>query len=121
MDRSALILFAHGARDPNWAAPFERILDRVRDAAPERAPMLAFLELMTPDLPTAIAQQAERGFHAVRIVPLFLGAGGHLRNDLPRIVAVERTRHAGMSIELSGPAGEDEGVMAAIAQYSLIR
>ena len=121
MDRSALILFAHGARDPSWAAPFERILDRVRGAAPDRAPMLAFLELMTPDLPTAIAQQAERGFHAITIVPLFLGTGGHLRNDLPRIVASARSRHTGMSIELSPAAGEDEGVVAAIAAYSLTR
>jgi sirohydrochlorin cobaltochelatase len=113
-----LILFAHGARDPRWAAPFQRVLDRVREAAPERAPMLAFLELMLPDLPTAIAQQAERGFDAVTIVPLFLGPGGHLRDDLPRIVAQARSRHAGLAIEVSPPAGEDEGVIAAIAAYS---
>ena len=119
MARSALILFAHGARDPSWAAPFERVLDRVRRAAPERAPMLAFLELMAPDLPTAIAAQAERGFNAVTIVPLFLGPGGHLRNDLPRIAAEARSRHPGMSIEVLQPAGEDEGVIAAIAVYSL--
>ena len=96
-----MILFAHGARDRTWAAPFERVLASVEARAPERAPMLAYLELMAPDLPAAIAAQATRGFEAVRIVPLFLGPGGHLRNDLPRIVQAERERHPGLTIEVA--------------------
>lgn len=119
MTASALILFAHGARDPAWAVPFERVLARVEDQAPDRAPMLAYLELMTPDLNTAIATQAERGFDAVRIVPLFLGPGGHLRHDLPRIVDAARVRHPRLSIELAGPAGEDALVIEALAAYCL--
>jgi len=115
----ALILFAHGARDPAWAIPFERVLARVGGRAPERAPMLAYLELMTPDLAAAIAAQAERGFNAIRIVPLFLGPGGHLRHDLPRIVDAARARHPGLEIELAGPAGEDRFVIEALADYCL--
>ena len=30
MDRSGILLFAHGARDPNWARPFETVADRLR-------------------------------------------------------------------------------------------
>jgi sirohydrochlorin cobaltochelatase len=119
MPASALILFAHGARDPAWAVPFENVLARVQSQAPERAPMLAYLELMAPDLPTAIAMQVERGFEAVRIVPLFLGPGGHLRHDLPRIVDAERARHPQVVIELAGPAGEDASVIEALARYCL--
>ena len=115
----ALILFAHGARDPAWATPFERVLARVQGRAPERAPMLAYLELMAPDLAAAIATQAERGFDAVRIVPLFLGPGGHLRHDLPRIVDAARARHPKLRIELAGPAGEDPFVIEALADYCL--
>lgn len=119
MPAPALILFAHGARDPAWAVPFERVLARVHRHAPERAAMLAYLELMEPDLPTAIAAQARRGFDAVRVVPLFLGPGGHLRNDLPRIVDAARARHPRMAIELAGPAGEDASVIEALATYCL--
>ena len=121
MKPSALILFAHGARDASWAAPFVRILDRVRAAAPERAPMLAFLELMKPDLPSAIAEQAARGYEGVTIVPLFLGQGGHLRNDLPRLVEQAQSTHPGLSIDVAPPAGEDEDVIAAIATFATAR
>ena len=34
----AIVLFAHGARDPRWAEPFEAIAARIRAAAPGRAP-----------------------------------------------------------------------------------
>ena len=118
MNRSALILFAHGARDPAWAVPFQRILDRVHETAHERAPMLAFLELMAPDLPTAIAAQVARGFDGITIVPLFLGRGGHLRNDLPRIIEQARANHPGVTFELREPAGEDRRVIDAIADYA---
>ncbi|HZW73593.1 MAG TPA: cobalamin biosynthesis protein CbiX, partial [Caldimonas sp.] len=31
----ALVLFAHGARDPRWADPFEAVAERIRAAAPD--------------------------------------------------------------------------------------
>ena len=49
---NGLILFAHGARDPRWAEPFEAIAAAVRARAPSVDVRLAFLELMAPDLPT---------------------------------------------------------------------
>jgi sirohydrochlorin cobaltochelatase len=117
MAASALILFAHGARDPRWAEPFERILERVRVRVPERSPMLAYLELMAPDLATAIDVQARAGFTTIRIVPLFLGPGGHLRADIPRLVAEAHQLHPGIRIEVAAPAGESARVIDAIAAY----
>ena len=32
--KNGLLLFAHGARDPNWARPFEEVARRIRDRAP---------------------------------------------------------------------------------------
>lgn len=119
MTASALILLAHGARDTRWAAPFERILASVRARAPECAPMLAFLELMEPDLAHAIAMQAARGFTAIRVIPLFLGQGGHVREDVPRLVDAARRTHPGVAIELAGVAGEDAEVIEALADFCL--
>jgi sirohydrochlorin cobaltochelatase len=48
MSSSAVILFAHGAREPVWAQPLESIRDRLRAAG---TPVeLAFLEFMSPSL-----------------------------------------------------------------------
>jgi sirohydrochlorin cobaltochelatase len=50
MRKHALILFAHGARDPEWALPFEKIRALVSSQRPDLVVELAYLELMTPRL-----------------------------------------------------------------------
>jgi len=55
MGKNGVLMFAHGARDPRWAAPFEQIVARVRTARPEQPVRVAFLELMQPDIRTAAA------------------------------------------------------------------
>ena len=113
--KAGLILFAHGARDPAWAAPFEAVAARARRAQPGAEVRLAFLELMTPSLPEAGAALAAAGCTQVAVLPLFLGTGGHVRKDLPRLVDALRTAHPGMTFQLHGAVGEDEGVIAAMA------
>jgi len=115
----ALILFAHGAREARWAEPFEAIAARVRQADPGRPVELAFLELMTPDLAGAAQRVAAAGATRIDVVPLFLGAGGHLRQDLPPLVDRLRQAHPGLDIRLHAAIGENEAVIAAIADAAL--
>jgi sirohydrochlorin cobaltochelatase len=109
-----LILFAHGARDPRWALPFEAIAARVRLVRPDAMVRLAFLELMTPSLTEAGAQLAA-SCDSVQVLPLFLGAGGHVRKDLPLLVDALRAAHPGTRFELHPPVGELGAVMDAMA------
>ena len=69
--RRGLLLFAHGARDPNWALPFEAVVERIRGSAPEVAVALAYLDFMTPgivdagdSLAAAWKGEEEAGFKA---------------------------------------------------------
>jgi len=84
MSTSAVILFAHGAREPEWAQPFESIRDRLRAAGMQVE--LAFLEFMSPSLDEAAARLAGKGIDTVVIVPLFLAQGAHLKRELPAMV-----------------------------------
>ena len=113
--KPGLILFAHGARDPRWAASFEAVADRVRAQRPELVVRLAYLELMTPDLPTAAAELAADGCDAVTVLPLFLGAGGHVRRDLPAILEELRRSHPGVTWQQEPPVGELPSVIDAMA------
>jgi len=115
MTTRAIVLFAHGARDPRWAAPFEAVAERVRAAAPGRSVRLAFLELMTPSLAEAIDALAAEGVEQIDVVPLFLGTGGHLRNDLPRQAEASRRAHPGLELRVHPPVGEAADVIEAMA------
>ncbi|HET9976567.1 MAG TPA: CbiX/SirB N-terminal domain-containing protein [Burkholderiaceae bacterium] len=114
-----LVLFAHGARDPRWAAPFDAIAAAVRARAPEVQVRLAFLELMAPDLGTAVDALVAEGCTAIDVLPLFLGTGGHLRRDLPPLVEAAAARHAGVTIALHGAAGEAPAMIAALAEHAV--
>lgn len=111
-----LILFAHGARDPAWAAPFQAIDALVRARRPALQVRLAFLELMKPSLPEAAAALVEAGCRRVDIRPMFLGTGSHVRRDLPLILDDLRRRHADVEFRLHEAIGEHPGVQAAMSE-----
>ena len=103
--KTGLILFAHGARDPRWAAPFEAVAARVRAQRPEVAVRLAFLEIMSPSLPDAGAELAAQGCQNLQVLPLFLGAGGHVE-EFERELEREMWR---ITLMMKGEGGEREG------------
>jgi sirohydrochlorin cobaltochelatase len=80
---------------------------------------LAYLELMTPDLPGAAASLAQAGCARVHIVPMFLGTGGHVRRDLPALVQQLRDRHSAIEWTLHAPIGERPSVIDAMAAAAL--
>ena len=112
----ALILFAHGARDPDWALPFRAIRDRVAALRPDLVVELAFLELMTPRLGAAVDELAGR-VQRITVAPLFMAQGGHLKQDVPRLLAEIGARHPGVSVALLPPVGEIPAILDAISGW----
>jgi sirohydrochlorin cobaltochelatase len=117
--KEAMVVFAHGARDPAWAEPLERICAAVRRKRPGLRVDLAFLELMAPLINDALETLVEEGFDRITIVPAFMAPGGHLRKDLPERVAAARVRHPGLEIHIAAAIGQSDAVIAAIADYAV--
>ena len=117
--RHGVLLFAHGARDPRWAAPFEAVAQRMRAAAPTLLVANAYLEFMSPNLSEAGAGLADAGCSTVDVIPLFLGAGGHVRKDLPDAVARLITEHPQVTWRLREAIGELDPVIDAMAAAAL--
>lgn len=113
---SALILFAHGSRDPQWAEPMRRIQAEIERRAGAPRVTLAFLEFTAPDLATAVGDAVAAGARRISIAPLFLGQGGHLRRDLASLVADARSAHPAVAIDVLPAIGEMPEVLAAIAE-----
>ena len=114
---SALILFAHGARDAQWSEPFRAIRQAVATARPDLTVELAFLELMQPPLGECIAQLVESGHQRITVAPLFLAQGGHLKKDLPRLLRELGARHPAAKIDVLPPIGEVTELLNAISKW----
>lgn len=117
LKKKALVLFAHGARDPRWAQPFQKLQQRAQAQLPEAEVVLAFLELMEPRLPAVVTELAGKGVEQVSVVPVFLGQGGHVLRDLPPMIDELRTAYPTMQITVSDAVGESPAVLDAIASY----
>ena len=67
-----IVLFGHGARNPEWAEPFHRIRAAMFVRDPDAMVELGFLEAMQPTLDQAIDALVARGARRIAIVPIFI-------------------------------------------------
>lgn len=118
-DRHALILFGHGSRDAAWREGMDAIAQRIRELRPGMPVMCGFLEFMQPDLAGAAAGLVASGATQVHVVPIFLGTGAHVRQDLPKLVRELASQHSGVEFTLDPAVGEYPEVIDAIAQVCL--
>ena len=111
----AVILFAHGARESEWARPFEQVRDSLR--ADGLRVELAYLEIMKPSLDDAARTLEAEGVKSTIVVPLFLGQGRHLRRELPETLAALERNYPRMSFRVTPALGDEPEVLSAITAW----
>ena len=116
---TAIILFAHGARDPEWAGPLRRVQAAIRQQAGNTPVELAFLEFMAPTLAACAATLVADGASNILVVPMFIAQGGHLKRDVPEMLDRLRSTHPEVRFSLGGAIGENEIVVQAMAEAAL--
>ncbi|WP_343999130.1 sirohydrochlorin chelatase [Streptomyces thermocarboxydovorans] len=89
----ALVVVAHGSRDPRALSTVRELLDVVRALRPGLPVHLGHIELNTPLLPDTLAAL---GTGEAVLVPLLLSRGYHVKRDIPDMAAraAARTRLA---------------------------
>jgi sirohydrochlorin cobaltochelatase len=109
--KQGIVLVAHGSRDPEWARPFERLAAVLEKKLPAAVIALCYLE-HGPSIAEAIAAATAKGAGSIRVVPMFLGAGGHVKEDIPRLVAAA---NPAVPVSIDAPIGEQGLLLDAIA------
>ena len=115
----AVIVFAHGSRDPLWRAPVEAVASAIAQRDPGTAACCAYLELCEPSLPDAAASLIRNGATDLRVLPLFFGMGKHAREDLPLLMEQLRQQHPQVRFTRLPTAGEDPRLTQLLAELAL--
>ena len=115
---NAIVLFAHGSRDPLWRAPMEAVAACIAAQQPGRNVACAYLELCAPSLPQACKELIGKGATQITVVPMFLGTGKHAREDLPVLVQALRQEHPGVQWQVQPAIGEDPRMTALMAEIA---
>ncbi|AXL88491.1 sirohydrochlorin chelatase [Streptomyces sp. CB09001] len=85
----ALVVVAHGSRDPRALSTVRALLDRVRALRPALPVHLGHVELNEPLLPDTLTAL---GDGAAVLVPLLLSRGHHVKRDIPELAAASPAR-----------------------------
>ena len=115
----AIVLFAHGSRDPLWHRPIQAVADAIALRAPATPVACAYLELSTPDLHTVCDSLISQGASALTIVPMFLGVGKHAREDLPELMTRLRQHWPAIDFQLQAAVGENPRLIDLLADIAL--
>jgi len=115
----AVVLFAHGSRDPLWRVPIDAVAHEIARQSPATVVRCAFLELMAPELGETVDELVAQGHTSIRVVPMFLGVGRHAREDLPALIDNLRARYPAVQLDLQPAIGEQAELTRCMAQIAL--
>jgi sirohydrochlorin cobaltochelatase len=118
----AVVLFGHGARDPQWADPLRSLQTMLVNRLGESFVVeLAFLELMEPSLPDVVRCLCLGGVKRVDIIPVFFGRGGHLKKDFPVLLSDLQCAYPEIEIKATEAVGQWDAMWSALAQEAVSR
>ncbi len=102
----AFLLVDHGSRAREANESFEEVARLVRERVGEGIVVAtAHLELAPPSVPEAIASLVERNAREIVVVPYFLAAGRHSREDIPKLVSDATVAHPDVLFTIAEPLG----------------
>ena len=81
----AIIILAHGSRNVQAVEEFLRLANLVQERLPSYRIEPAFFQFSENNLHRGLKKLAVSGYKKVKIVPVFLFEGVHIKEDIPRI------------------------------------
>ncbi|MFY8085224.1 MAG: sirohydrochlorin chelatase [Rubrivivax sp.] len=113
-----ILAFAHDARDPVRRRPFEAVAVHLRRFRPGAIVRPACLGLEGPTGRASGSGPLQTRGGAVRVVPVFLGAGGPVCRHFPRLLATPSPQLPKVRWSLKQAMGQAQAVSGATARQA---
>jgi len=116
VNRPALLVAGHGSQDAAGAVELLALADRVRALDPALALACGFIELSPPPLSVACADLVAKGASEIVVVPVMLLAAGHVKDDVPALVARLRLQFPGVRFRYARELGIHPDLLAVVGE-----
>jgi sirohydrochlorin ferrochelatase len=107
----ALVILAHGSRDPRSAATVHSLVSCLRETRDDLRIEASFLDHCPPSPYQVIDRLASEGVEEVVILPLLLSTAFHAKVDVPAVVDEARSRFPELRIIASDVLGYDDTLL----------
>ncbi len=108
-----LVIAGHGTRVNAGATAATVLVDKVRELLPGVRVEAGFVELTPPTIDTALDAVLTDAGSAV-VVPLMIGSGGHVRDDIPEAIDQSRSRHLDATVVYTRHLGSPRALVNAV-------
>ena len=115
-DKTALLLIAHGSRQDEANADLSAIVAEMRKAGDYAVVEGAYLELAEPTIEEASGRCVAQGAERVVLLPYFLSAGVHVRQDLTAIRRKLANHYPSVEFRLAEPLGPHPLLLEIVAE-----
>ncbi|MGV3264633.1 MULTISPECIES: sirohydrochlorin chelatase [Cytobacillus] len=114
----AVLYIGHGTRSKKGAAEASLFIRSVMKKVDAPIQKLCFLELTEPDIEAGFEYCVHEGAEEIVIVPLFLLAAGHIKQDIPEALAPLIKKHPAITVRMADPFGVQDSILDAIAELA---
>ena len=112
----AILYICHGTRSKKGAEEAKSFLTRVIERINVPIQEISFLELTEPSIECGFKRCVERGALEITVVPIFLLAAGHIKEDIPLALAGLQKKYPNVEINIKNPFGVQEEILDAMAE-----
>lgn len=95
-----LLAVAHGTNDPEGLQTLDALLERIRFLRPGVETSLSFVSVARPRVDEELVRLLAEGVTELVILPLLLGAGYHVRHDIPEAVRLAARQPGGITAKI---------------------
>lgn len=112
----AVLYIGHGTRSKKGAAEANLFIESVMKKVNSPIQKLCFLELTEPDIKAGFEYCVREGASEITVVPLFLLAAGHIKEDIPEALGPLIKNNPGITVKMADPFGVQESILDAISE-----
>lgn len=114
----AILYIGHGTRSKEGAAEAKTFVHRVMERIDVEIQEISFLELTKPDIEEGFLRCVNRGATEITVIPLFLLAAGHIKEDIPLALIALRKKYPNIRVNIRDPFGVQGKILDGIAELA---
>lgn len=112
----AILYIGHGTRSNKGVEEAKSFLQRVMLRMTVPIQEISFLELTEPSIEAGFRRCVERGATEITVVPIFLLAAGHIKQDIPAALSSLQERYPNVQVNVRNPFGVKDKILDAISE-----
>lgn len=105
---NGILILAHGSKKKETEEILNSLVDKVKYKTGEELVVPSYLQFSEENLEKGVELLVSRGAKNIRIVPMFLFDGVHVREDIPNELNELKERFPGIEIKMGRHIGDDD-------------